>query len=60
MSKEEEKPVKVESDEEDNNDPATKGLTKGQKKKLKEKKKKEEEANKLKLEQEAKGEAEEP
>lgn len=35
MSKEEEKIVKVESDEEDNNDPATKGLTKGQKKKLK-------------------------
>jgi hypothetical protein len=54
MSKEEEKIAKPESDEEDN-DPATKGLTKGQKKKLKEKKKKEEEAAKLKLEQDAKG-----
>jgi hypothetical protein len=40
MSKEEEKIAKVDSDEEGDNDPATKGLTKGQKKKLKEKKKK--------------------
>jgi hypothetical protein len=41
MSTEEEKIVKVDSDEEgDKDDPSTKGLTKGQKKKLKEKKKK--------------------
>lgn len=40
MSKEEEKIANAGSDDEDNNDPATKGLTKGQKKKLKEKKKK--------------------
>ncbi len=40
MSKEEEKPVDVESDGDD--DPAMKNLTKGQKKKLREKRKKEE------------------
>lgn len=44
MSKEEET-AKIDSDQDD---PATKGLTKGQKKKLKEKKKKEQEAAKLK------------
>lgn len=49
MSKEEEKVAKVDSDEEDGkDDPAMKGLTKGQKKKLKEKRKKEEDAAKLK------------
>ncbi len=40
MSKEEEKPVNVDSDQDDKEDPAKKGLSKGQKKKLREKKKK--------------------
>lgn len=46
MSKEEEKPVNAEEEQEAIEDPSTKGLSKGQLKKLKEKKKKEEEAAK--------------
>jgi hypothetical protein len=40
MSKEEEEIVKAEEEDEDKDDPAMKGLSKGQKKKLKEKRKK--------------------
>jgi len=40
MSKEEEKPVNTQEEQEEKDDPALKGLSKGQLKKLKEKKKK--------------------
>ena len=40
MSKEEEKPANIEEEQDEKDDPSTKGLSKGQLKKLKEKKKK--------------------